>query len=358
MGYQRALGPLATPWRGPLRFVAQVESDRIIDLEVGNGFAGRACAARLARRDLRLSSELASRVCGLHGHHHLLAWTTALETLAEIEVPPRARYLRLLAAEGERVASHVSTAITILQAIGLQLGAESLVELRATALMGMQTLTGQRLVHDWLLPGGVRHDLHRDEVKRLHALLETQSRDLRQVIEALLRSRGLSWRLSGIGVAGDALLSPLGIGGPIARAAGASNDLRRDAPYAGYGEWPPRAVLQQAGDTYSRLFTLLLESYESVVLAGEILADLPDGRWRGDPLEALPEGSVTSAVEAPSGPLRYSITSDGVAIREVVIEGSAPAQRLVARAVLVGQSVEDMDAILCSLNHCPLCAEA
>ncbi len=358
MAYQLALGPFGTVWRGPQRINLHVEDERITEIELRDGYAARECAARLLRIDLRQTIPFVSRICGVHAHHHLLAWTLALEKIAGIEVPPRAQVLRLLVAEGERVASHLQAAVGVVELLGLELVHGALLKLHEAALQGLQMLTGHRFVHEFVLPGGVQHDLHSDEVRGLRALLDKQERELRQVIEGLIHKRGLTSRTGGIGTVSAALMEQLGVRGVFARAAGSNADIRRDAPYAGYDTWQPRLVQQRGGDVQSRLFAWLLESYESIRLEQRLLQELPEGLWRGDPLEYLAEGSATVEVEAPTGPLRYRLRSDGVRLTEVIIDGPQLGDRLLLRALLAGQAVEDGPLIIASVAPCVTCAEA
>ncbi|MBA3944246.1 MAG: nickel-dependent hydrogenase large subunit [Herpetosiphonaceae bacterium] len=358
MAYQLALGPFGTVWRGPQRISLHVDDERITEIELRDGYAARDCAVRLLRLDLRNTAPLVSRICGVHGHHHLLAWTLALEAIAGLEVPPRAQVLRLLVAEGERVASHVHAAAGVVELLGLELVHTTLLKLHEATLQGLQMLTGQRCVHEFALPGGVQHDLHSDEVRALRALLGKQERELRQVIEGLIHTRGLSTRTGGIGTLSATLMAQFAVRGVFARAAGSSTDIRRDAPYAGYDVWQPRLVQQRGGDVQSRLFIWLLESYESISLAQRLLQELPEGLWRGDPLDSLPEGSATVEVEAPTGPLRYMLRSDGVQLTEVIIDGPQLADRWLLRALLVGQAAEDGPLVIASLASCVTCAEA
>lgn len=357
MSYQIAFGPLATPWRGPFRVVLRIAAERITDIEQRDGYAARGLAQRMPRLDLVHASALVSEVCSLHSHHHALAWTLALEQLAHKAVPPRAQALRLLVAEAERAASHLQAAAVIVALLGLDALHRALVETRELVLNGMQLITGHRLKPDFVVPGGVQHDLLPDEMAKLATLLARTAREIEAIIGRLVKQRGVRQRLGGIGRLSLASATELGMGGVVARACGSSADLRLDAPYAGYDRHAPRLVQQRDGDVTARLFVLLLESYESQLLSQRLLHALPDGLWRGDPLPDVPAGTVSVGVEAPAGPLRYTLTSDGVRLTAVEI-GSAPLpSRLVLRALLVGQSPEDAPLIVASLAPCAACAE-
>lgn len=358
MSYLLPLGPFDQTWRGPQRIVLRADGERISDVEHHAGFHHRGCAERLRRLPLQHCYPLVNRVCGVHSHHHALAWTLALEALAGVDVPPRAEILRVLVAEAERIASHLHDAARVVAALGLDTVFHELLHLRELGLQAGQTLTGHRLVHDFLRPGGVQHDLHADERVALQALLTTIAADLRALIPRLLRRRALLRRTLGVGVLRPELLEPIGVRGWIARASGLDRDLRRDLPYGAYQWERPAVVVQTAGDLHARLLTLLAEAYESAEFSRHLLVDLPAGRWRGDLLDSVPAGAVEVSVEAPSGVLTYRLVSDGVRLDQVSIDMAQKLDRILLRAALAGRLVDDGTLIVASTGPCTACAEA
>ncbi len=358
MSYELALGPLGPGWPGPQRIALRVSAGRIASLDHRDGYHSRGCAARLQRLELSQTWPLVSRVCGEHSQHHALAWTLAIEALGGPTVPPRATALRTLVAELERAAAHLRLSAELLGLLGLEPAAQRLAGVRETLLDAAKLITGQRLVHDFVLPGGVRHDLHRDETAALAAELAAAEGALQPTVAGLLGSRGLGRRLAGLAPLAAAFAAQFALSGPVIRAAGAADDLRRDQPYIGYAEWAPRPVGQRAGDAQARLFGLLLESYESLQLSQRIVDELPAGLWRGDMPATIPAGTATGAVEAPTGQLRYRLVSDGLRLTTVEITGPALPNHLLLRALLVDQAPEDAPVILASVAACAACAEA
>ena len=358
MSYLLPLGPFGRTLRGPQRIVLRADGERITDIEHRDGYHARGCADRLRRLNPAQSYPLVNRVCGVHSHHHALAWTMALEQLARIDVPPRAQTLRTLVAEAERIASHLHDAARMIELLGLDTVVRRIVVLRELALEAGQIITGHRLVHDFVRPGGVRHDLHRDERTALDERLATIGGDLQVLIRSLLSKWSLRRRARGLAILPPELLQPLGIVGWIARASGLDQDLRRDQPYAAYIATPPRVVVQSDGDVYARLLTLLAEAYESAELAQRMLLELPDGLWRGDLIEVVPAGTGAASVEAPAGRLTYRLVSDGYRLTHVAIEPAPKLDRMLLRAALAGKLVDDAAVVVASLAPCTACAEA
>lgn len=357
LSYLVPLGPFHTALRSPQRLLLRAEGDIIQDIEHRDGYTGREIAERVRRADLARSYPLINRICGVHSHHHALAWTMALEQLAGIAVPPRAQILRTVAAELERAASHLQHTAIVFELIGLLQVQRQLMALREWVLASMQHLTGHRLVVDFARPGGVNVDLTDEERAAMLRLIKRPAEVLYRLIDRTIRRRTFTRRVVGIGALLQSAAQNLGIAGPVGRASGIQRDVRVDAPYAAYADVKPAQVTQTGGDAYARVMLLLLEAYDSLQLALKLLETIPDGEWQGNPLEALPVGSSTAAVEGPACPLRYTIVSDGTRLTQLTIEAIGAPHRLVWRALLAGQLVEDAAIIIASVGACTTCAE-
>jgi Ni,Fe-hydrogenase III large subunit len=358
VSYTLPLGPFDQLWRGPLQLVVSVEGERIRAVDDGEHWHSRGCAGRLRQLKLSQAYPLVNRVCGVHSQHHAMAWTMALEQLAQIEPPPRAQVLRTLVAEAERIASHLQDVARIVGATGLEREARPFVMLREAALECAQIITGRRLIHDFVRPGGVQDDLHRDECRALDARLVTLGKDIGRRGTAVVEHRAIWRRTSGVGVIAPEQLGAVDIVGWAARASGHDRDTRSDMPYAAYPMAPFEVIRYSAGDVHARLATLLGESFISVVVMRHVLAALPQSRWRGDLLDYVPPGSASTVVEAPGGRLSYQLVSEGERLSDVTISSSQAHTTALLRLALDGALVDDLALIVASLGHCTACAEA
>ena len=357
MSYLLPIGPFHAALRTPQRFVLRAEADIIQDIEYRDGYSDRSIIERVRRADLARSYPLINRICGVHSHHHALAWTMALEALAGLEVSPRAQMLRTVAAELERAASHLQQTAIVFGLIGLSQIQRQLVALREWILAAMQRLTGHRLVIDFARPGGVQVDLTNEERAAMQRLLKRPAEVLYKLIDRTIRRRAFTRRVVGVGGLQLAAAETFGLAGPAGRASGIVRDLRLDEPYAAYEEFAPAQVTQTGGDTYARVMVMLLEAYDSLQLVLRLLDALPEGSWQGRVLEALPRGTSTAVVEAPIGPLSYTIVSNGTQLSTIRIETIGAPHRLVWRALLAGQLVENAAIIIASVAACTTCAE-
>lgn len=267
-----------------------------------------------------------------------LAFCLATEALLGIELPPRATWIRMLMCELNRISSHLLFQATN----GMDIGAVSMMlygwREREVTLRLLEGITGLRMNHNYIRPGGVAADLPdgwRDDTLRL---LETVSGRLEEYDDLLTGQPIWRERLQGVGVieAGECLA--LGVTGPILRSTGYSWDLRRHAPYLHYDELTFDVICGRYGDCFDRYAIRLNEIRESISLVRQILEGMPPGDYRiqdkkvtppprgriDESMEALihhfkiftegfkvPAGEVYAAVESPRGELGCYLVSDG-----------------------------------------------
>jgi NADH-quinone oxidoreductase subunit D len=271
-----------------------------------------------------------------------LVFSMATERLLGIDgdIPERAVWIRMLMAELSRMASH----LLFLATNGMDLGAVSMMiygwREREEVLRFMQSVTGLRMNHNYIRPGGVAADLPpgwRDGVLRLLDLIP----DRLEEYDTLMTGQPI-WRerLQGVGVVTPQEALALGATGPILRSTGVAWDLRRDMPYLRYEEMEFDVIVGTYGDSFDRYAIRLNEVRESMRIVRQILDRVPKGDYRiqdkkvtppprariDESMEALihhfkiftegfkvPEGEVYVAVESPRGEIGCYIASDGSA---------------------------------------------
>ncbi len=269
-----------------------------------------------------------------------LAFSLSTEQLLGIEVPPRAVWIRMLMSELNRLSSH----LLFMATNGMDLGAVSMMiygwREREETLRILEKITGLRMNHNYIRPGGVAADLPagwRDDVLRLLELIPPRLEEY----DTLMTGQPI-WRerLQGVGVITTEECLALGTTGPILRSTGYAWDLRRDIPYLAYDEVEFDVVIGTYGDCFDRYAIRLNEIRESIRIIHQILDKMPLGDYRiqdkkvtppprariDESMEALihhfkiftegfkvPEGESYVAVESPRGELGCYIVSDGSA---------------------------------------------
>jgi NADH-quinone oxidoreductase subunit D len=269
-----------------------------------------------------------------------LVFAMAVETLLQIEVPERAQWIRMLMSELQRMASH----LLFLATNGMDLGAISMMIYgfrdRENVLAFFEKVTGLRMNHNYIRPGGVAADLPdgwRDDVLKICDYLPTR---LDEYDELLTGQPIWRERTQGIGVITTEQALALSATGPILRSTGFPWDLRRSMPYLHYDQLEFDVVVGSYGDTFDRYAIRLNEVRESIRLVRQIVDRMPAGDYRvqdkkvtppprariDESMEALihhfkiftegykvPEGEAYVAIESPRGELGCYIVSDGSA---------------------------------------------
>lgn len=288
----------------------------------------------------------------------------AYEKLLSVEVPRRARWIRALEAELQRVASHLLWLGTFMLDLGGALGGGSTVFLwcfreREAILDLFEEITGCRFHYNTNTVGGVRHDLPAGWDTRARAALDVIERSIGEYEATAIAQRIFEERTTGVGVLGAKLALSLGITGPNLRASGVDHDLRRDAPYHVYDELEVRVATAKDGDCRARTAVRLAEMRESIRLARQLLGGVPEGPICGGRPVKLPGqfkssgGQVYVGIETPRGELgTYVIGGGADEAKPHRCKIRAPSLHALSALpyVLPGHTVSDVVAILGSLD--------
>jgi formate hydrogenlyase subunit 5 len=250
---------------------------------------------------------LAERVSGVGSVAHALAYCQAIEAAANCEVPPRARCLRVLLAELERLYNHLHYLGHLSHTTTLKVGeAEGkLLEERAKQLNAR--LTGSRFLRSILTVGGLRRDLAPQhwlaaEIEKLREEYVVYARHLESTnshLDRLITTGHLDFQTA----------FDQGATGPVARASGIDHDLRRDYPYAAYADLSVNVTTRKAGDAHARAQVRMAEILDSIALIQRVLLLLPDGPVKSDCL-AIPQSEGLGWSESPRGTLLYAVHFD------------------------------------------------
>jgi NADH-quinone oxidoreductase subunit D len=267
-----------------------------------------------------------------------LTFSLAVEALLEIELPDRSTWIRMLMCELNRMSSH----LLFLATNGMDLGAVGMMiygwREREEILRFFEKVTGLRMNHNYIRPGGVAADLHDGWRQDVQSILEILPERLEQ-FDVLMTGQPI-WRqrTQGIGVITTDEALALGATGPILRSTGYAWDLRRDMPYLAYDQVEFDIVVGTYGDTFDRYAIRLNEIRESMRIVEQCVELMPEGPYRvedrkvtppprariDESMEALihhfkiftegfkvPPGEVYTAVESPRGELGCYLVSDG-----------------------------------------------
>jgi NADH-quinone oxidoreductase subunit D len=336
------MGPQHPSTHGVLRLMLELQGETVLRCKPIIGYLHTGMEKTGEQLTFMQGGTNVTRMDYLSPLNNELVFSMATEKLLGIDgdVPERAVWMRMLLSELNRMSSH----LLFMATNGMDLGAVSMMiygwREREEVLRFFQKVTGLRMNHNFIRPGGVAADLPpgwRDDVLRLLELIPERLEEY----DVLMTGQPL-WRerLQGVGVITPQEAMALGATGPILRSTGVAWDLRRDMPYLHYDEVEFDVIVGSFGDAFDRYAIRLNEIRESMKIVRQILDRIPMGDYRiqdkkitppprariDESMEALihhfkiftegfkvPEGEVYVAIESPRGEIGCYIASDGSA---------------------------------------------
>lgn len=358
MPYTIPIGPYHPALEEPYKLSVICQGETIQDVNIDIGFSFRGIELLAQRRNYIQDLVLVERVCGICSGVHSMSICMAAESLAGIDIPARARYIRVIITELERLHSHILWAGIAAEVIGFQTMFMEAYTLRERVMDLFEMITGNRVHYASMCIGGVNVDIP-DPAPVLAVTHEIKTALETLVVPIFMNDRTVIARTAGVGPLSksDAIL--YGAVGPLARASGIETDIRSDAPYAAYQELGFKMVTAQEGDVRARVVVRALEMLESVRLIEAALENLPSGAINiNEPYPIIPVGEVTVRAEAPRGEVVYYLKSDGSDIPErVKIRTPSYVNIPATRAMVKGQHLGDLSIIQASVDPCLSCTD-
>jgi NADH-quinone oxidoreductase subunit D len=300
---------------------------------------------------------LVSRICGICSASHPLAFVQAVEEIADVKLPERARYVRMIIAELERIHSHILWVGLAGHFIGYETVFMWAWKYREPVLDLLEAITGNRNNYGNLLVGGCREDIPDELIPKIFEDLDNIEKKMDMITKAVLDDPILHARLKGVGILTKEAAIKYAVTGPTARGSGVDIDVRRDDPYAAYSELDWSVPTQTKGDVFAKAVVRLLETFESIKMVREGLRKLPKGPIKTE-VKEIPPGEGTGHAEAPRGETFHYVRSDG-GNRPVRHKARAPSYVNVPsfKASCIGQKLADVTITLAAVDPCYSCTE-
>jgi NADH-quinone oxidoreductase subunit D len=271
------MGPQHPSTHGVLRLVLELEGETVVDCTPVIGYLHTGIEKEMETRTYLQNVTLVDRIEYVAAYHEEMAFYHSVERLMEIVVPPRARVIRILLCELNRIASH----LVYLGTAALDLNISSVFMYcfadRERFLDLSEMVSGQRMMPGFFRAGGVAADLPEEFFPAARAFLDDVARRVDEY-ERLLDDN-LVWRqrTEGVAVLSREDAVALGATGPVLRGSGVAHDIRRLLPYGGYEEFEFEVPTPPAGDAYARYQVRMDEMRQSRRIALAALERLPDG---------------------------------------------------------------------------------
>ncbi len=318
--YEIPVGPVHAGIIEPGNFRFSVVGEEIIQLEARLGWVHKGIEKLFENLPPEKKVQLSERISGDSAFSHSLSYCQALENLTGTKVPARAKHLRLIFAELERLTMHIfdigniagnGTGFSFMAAQGFRLTEE----LRRLS----ESLSGSRFWRNINVAGGVAKDLSPQQIDKVRTCLTYLKKEFTEIVHIADSSASLANRLEGTGVVPQQVVRDYGGVGIAARCNNIAKDARVEYPYAAYGEIAPEVALTDGGDVDARFRLRIKEVHESIRLIEKALEMLPTGAIHTT-LHAIPEsGMAVSVVEGWRGEIAYVIFSHEGAISRVKV---------------------------------------
>lgn len=359
MSYKIPMGPYHPALEEPYKLDMICEGETVTDAKLHIGFNFRGIEHLAETRNYIQVIALMERVCGICSNIHTLTLCQAMEQLAGQEAPPRAKYIRVVMAELERLHSHVLWAGIAAKLMGFKTMFMTCFEIREKVMDVLQAISGNRVNYSMNRIGGVNRDIE-DPLALLGMIEQLESEMVKTVIPIFTTSSTAKSRCAGIGVLTQEKAVSCGVVGPTARASGQPQDLRRSAPYAAYEEMEFDVPVQPEGDVKARLLVRALEIMESCKILRQALTKMPPGEINtGDVKVAFSTGTATSRVEAPRGEVMYSVSWKEGSRNPARVHVRTPtfANMPAIRWMVMGARLADTPLIQASIDPCYSCTD-
>jgi NADH-quinone oxidoreductase subunit D len=334
------MGPHHPATHGVLRLIVTLRGEQILDLKPVVGYVHTGIEKNCETKSYWKVIPFVERMDYLAYFFNMEAFCGCVERLLELEIPDRAKYLRVIQMELNRLHSH----LVWLGTSCIDLGAISMFwycfRERDTILDLFEMSTGQRMHTRYFQVGGVAEDIPLGFERKLREFIALMPSRIDQYEALLDHNEIFLRRTKGVGIVSRERLLELGVTGPLLRAAGEPWDLRKAIPYLAYGDFDFKIPVGTVGDNYDRYRVRVAEMRESVRIIEQALDGLPTGPWIADErkvvlppreelatsMEALihhfklvtegfrvPPGELYYAIEGPRGELGCFVVADGSA---------------------------------------------
>jgi Ni,Fe-hydrogenase III large subunit/Ni,Fe-hydrogenase III component G len=293
------VGPIYSDVTAPTFFILETVGEDVIRVFPRLFYAYRGVEKIAVGRSVEDVLLLAERVAATSSFAHSLAFCQAVEALAGVRLPARARVLRSILAELERLRYHVGVLRDVCEATALAVAASQAAILEEELLRLSCVLTGHRYLFGMNRPGGLTRDVEDSQLHKAARDLEAIETRIGELWQGLRSTPSFLDRVEEVGILSQADALFHGLVGPVARASGVARDLRVDQPYGGYDLFEVTVPLEQEGDGFARLQVWVAEALEAVRLIRRGVMALPGGpvSVSCDPVP----GAGLGWVEAPGG---------------------------------------------------------
>ncbi|WP_434138613.1 NADH-quinone oxidoreductase subunit C [Photobacterium leiognathi] len=355
------VGPLHITSDEPGHFRLFVDGEDIVDADYRMFYVHRGME-KLAetRMGYHEVAQLTDRVCGICGFTHSVGYSNTIENALSVDVPFRAKMIRTVLLEVERLHSHLLNIGLSSHFVGFDSGFMQFFRVREKTMELAELLTGARKTYGMNLIGGVRRDFLKEQRLKGIAMVKEVRKTFSELVEVLLATPNIESRIAGVGILSKDIARDYSPVGPLIRASGFKRDVRivHGQSLESYGSVQIELQSMENGDVQSRVMVRIREVFDSLNIVEYGLDHLPPGAILTEGFNYVPNKFALGFTEAPRGEnVHWSMTGDNQKLFRWRCRAATYANWPTLRYMLRGNTVADAPLIIGSLDPCYSCTD-
>ena len=340
----------------PIHLDLVLEDEKVVDALPSIGYIHRGLERLAEVKDFHELVYVAERICGICSFIHGQGYSQGVETLLNVEVPPRAKYLRTIWAELSRIHSHLLWLGLFADSFGFESLFMHCWRVREKILDIIEETAGGRVIFGSCKVGGVRRDITNDTLRRIKKELVTIEAQYDELKPTFLNDSSVKRRTVGIGMLSREQAVALGAVGPTLRGSGVSQDMRK-LGYAAYKDLQWEPVVETGGDCYARTAVRIREVTMSFDLIRQAIDKIPGG-----PIDVKitgnPTGEFFSRLEQPRGEVVYYLKGNATKYLERFRIRTPTFANIPPLVIMLkGCELPDVPVIVLTIDPCISCTE-
>lgn len=354
------IGPYHPLQEEPELFKLYCEGEIVKDIKWETGYNHRGIEQLSEKKTFDQSFFLVERICGICSTSHPFAFANALEEAGNIEITNRAKYIRSIIGELERIHSHLLWVGLAGHFLGYNTVFMWAWKYREPILDLFEIITGNRNSYAMFKAGGVRRDIENSKIPKIQEVMDKFKKKNDLLVGAVMDDPVIHARTKGVGILTKQDIIDYAAVGPTARASGIAIDVRKDDPYAAYPLVNWKVITAEKGDVFAKTEVRLLEMYESISIIEQCLEGLKKEK-EGEiqvKVKHIAAGWGTGHAEAPRGEVFHYVLTDGSnsPARHKI---RAPSYTNIAtfKKSCIGQTISDATISLAAVDPCYCCTE-
>lgn len=356
--FEVPVGPIHAGIIEPGHFRFSQAGENIINLEAKLFFTHRGIEKTMEGLSFSRALYQVERICGACSVANTLAFVQAVESMAGAEIPVRAEYLRVLAAELERLYNHVGDVGNLCAGLGFAPGISNGSRLKEELMRLNERLVGNRFLRGWITLGGVTMDVTKEMVNDIRHTLIGLAKDFSELLGLLRNNDAFLDRVNTTGILPQQAAIDLGVVGVAARASGVDYDIRRDFPYAAYQRLPFRVPIYTSGDVAARLWVRADEAAESIKIIDQIIVGIPSGKIKTELPAVKPYSAGWGQAESARGAtLHWLMTGENNTIYRYFARSASYPNWPALTVATPGNIIPDFPLINKSFELCYACLD-